>query len=62
VNDAALYASASAVNDTHFVDGVADALLKILLDNARNILRLKGVEIDEVLDWDDDGFAKGGVE
>jgi hypothetical protein len=41
---------------------VADALLKILLDNARNILRLKGVEIDEVLDWDDDGFAKGGVE
>ena len=55
----ALYADAFAVNDAHAPETGAMGFEQIFLDDAFDIARWNGVEIDEVKDLDGDRFWKG---
>ena len=57
-HDVALHTCAAAMNDSNFLEPDLLALLEIFLDNARNVLRMKGVEIDGLFDGENDRFTE----
>ncbi len=50
LNDTALYAPASSVDDADFAKSSARGGVDVLLDHGRNIARSKGMQIDFWLD------------
>jgi hypothetical protein len=46
------------MNDSHLRKPALPTLLEIFLDDARNVLRMKGVEIDGIFDGENDGFSE----
>jgi hypothetical protein len=57
-HDIALNACSTAVNDSQFFQAGLPALLKIFLDDARDIFGSEGMEIDEILDRKNNRFDK----
>ena len=57
-HDIALHSESFAVNQADFAKARLYALFEIFFDDAWNVFRLKGVEIDGVLDRNDDRLAK----
>ena len=52
LNDRALDAFATAVNQTHLEESSAVRRMDVLLDNRTHVTRLKGVEIERAFDRD----------
>ena len=52
-DDVALHAGSFAVNDAHFMKAGLLALFQVFLDDAWNILWLKGMKIDEIFQRED---------
>src|SRR5262249_284783 len=57
-HDISLDADAAAVNDSNFSKSGLPTLLKIFFDDARNIFRGEGMEIDEIFDRKNNRFGK----
>ena len=57
-HDVALDACSTAVNDSHFFQPGLPTLLKIFLDDARDIFGSEGVEIDGIFDGENNRFGK----
>ena len=47
-HDIALNADSTAMNDSNFLESRLATLLEIFFDDARNVLRMKRMEIDKV--------------
>ena len=58
LHDVALDACASAVNDSYFLEPGLPTLLKIFLDDARDIFGSERVEIYGIFDGKNNRFAK----
>lgn len=57
-DDVALHACATTMNDSNFLEPGLPALFEIFLDDARNVLRTKSVEIDRIFDRKDYRFTE----
>jgi hypothetical protein len=57
-DDPALDAFAAPVDETHLVKTCLSTLLKVLLDNARNVPGGKSVEIDGIFNGHDDRLTE----
>jgi len=58
-HDVTLHTCATAMNDSNFRKPGLLALIEVFFDNARDVLRMKGVEIDGIFDGENDGFTEG---
>jgi hypothetical protein len=52
MHDLALNTDTTAVDDANLVKALLDGLIQVFLDHNMNLFRLKGVEVDGILDWD----------
>ena len=52
LNDLALDAGAAAMDDADLAKALLDGLIQIFLDDDVDFLRLEGVKVDGILDWD----------
>ena len=57
-HDIALHTCAAAMNDSNLRKSGLPTLLEIFFDDARDILRMKGVEIDRIFDRENDRFSE----
>ena len=52
MDDLALDAGAAAMDDADLANALLDGLIQIFLDDDVDFLRLEGVKVDGILDWD----------